>query len=125
VLEVRREGFSALLTGDLEEAGEQQIFREVKKVNCLKAGHHGSSTSTTPALLELTSPALALISCGKGNSYGHPHRETLERLQKAGCDIYRTDRFGAVTVTVKDEKRYTAEVWRKEEAYPAGAGWPK
>lgn len=125
VLEVRREGFSALLTGDLEEAGEQQIFREVKKVSCLKAGHHGSSTSTTPALLELTSPALALISCGKGNSYGHPHRETLERLQKAGCDIYRTDRCGAVTVTVKDEKRYTAEVWRKEEAYPAGAGWPK
>jgi len=58
--------------------------------------------TTDEEFLELTKPELALISCGEGNKYGHPHKETLERLKSIGAAIYRTDEEGCITVEVED-----------------------
>ena len=62
----------------------------------LKAGHHGSSTSTSEAFLDKVAPSVAVIQCGKDNSYGHPHKETLEKFKERGIQVYRNDRDGTV-----------------------------
>lgn len=111
VLYLEYEAFSALFTGDLEGDGEVSVTETLKSddmglgkngITLLKVAHHGSRNSTSYAFLETISPGIALISAGKNNSYGHPHAETLERLENAGCRIYRTDEIGAVTVTYHD-----------------------
>lgn len=87
---------SFLFMGDAEEDAEQEIAADVS-ADVLKVGHHGSSTSTSEAFLQKVSPSAAVISCGKDNSYGHPHRETLKKLEDAGITVYRTDTMGTVT----------------------------
>lgn len=89
---------SFVMCGDAEAGAEQDIIDSgaVLKADVLKAGHHGSSTSTSDAFLKKVSPAWAVIQCGKGNSYGHPHKETLEKLQTAGCQVLRTDEEGSI-----------------------------
>ncbi len=62
----------------------------------LKTAHHGSASSTGEELLNRISPRLAVISCGKNNRYGHPHREVLDRLEAAECAVVRTAGQGAV-----------------------------
>ena len=88
------------LTGDLEKEGEEKILEYGGGLSCdiLKAGHHGSSTSTSEEWLEAVSPELTLISCGKDNSYGHPHEETLERLREAESQILITMEEGAIGI---------------------------
>ena len=92
--------FALLLTGDLGNGGEQKILENGDITDCqvLKAGHHGSSTSSSAEWLAAASPELTLISCGEDNSYGHPHQETLERLAQAGSGILATKDWGALTV---------------------------
>jgi competence protein ComEC len=97
---------SFLFTGDAEEAEEHDLLAENKSaLDCdvLKVGHHGSSSSSTSEFLNAVSPDVAVISCGEDNSYGHPHGETLRRLEAAGADIYRTDQDGTVVVTTDGE----------------------
>lgn len=101
--------FSMLLTGDVEGAGERQLTayldeRAVRNLTVLKVSHHGSRGTTSDALLQQLQPAIAVISCGKGNRYGHPHQETLERLAAVGTAIYRTDEKGAIIVEVSEDK---------------------
>ncbi len=108
VLYMQYESFSALFTGDLEGDGETEVTKILKKydngvgnlnLTLLKVAHHGSRNSTFLPFLEAAAPRIALISAGKDNSYGHPHTETIKRLENAGCRIYRTDEGGAITVT--------------------------
>ena len=73
-------------------------YGSLPDLELLVAGHHGSRDSTTGELLERVRPELAVISAGKGNSYGHPAPETLERLDGVGALIYRTDLQGTVVV---------------------------
>lgn len=89
---------SFLFTGDAEAESEEIILADGYGVGAdvLKCGHHGSSTSTTDAFLEAVDPFYAVISCGKDNSYGHPHRETLQKLDSRGVTVYRTDEDGTV-----------------------------
>ncbi len=97
---------SFLLTGDLEGAAEAALISEARgqlKSTVLKVGHHGAQRATTAALLEAVRPAYALISVGAGNSYGHPGRETLERLRQSGAKVYRTDLDGAVVCRTDGE----------------------
>ena len=70
-------------------------------VDVLKVGHHGSSTSSSYAFLREVMPEYGVISCGTGNSYGHPHEEVTSRLYDAGVTVYRTDQQGTV-VAVSD-----------------------
>lgn len=97
-----------LFTGDAEEEEEYTVTADVK-CDVLKVGHHGSSTSTSGAFLTAASPEYAVISCGAGNSYGHPHTETIDKLKKAGVNIYRTDLQGDIVMTC-DGKNITVNV---------------
>ena len=89
-----------LFTGDAERAAEKDILENGGDISAtvLKAGHHGSSSSTSDKFLEAVSPSAVIISCGDGNSYGHPHKETIEALKESGIPYYRTDESGTVTV---------------------------
>jgi len=91
--------FDALLTGDAYKDVDRLVAPTLTEpVEVLKVGHHGSDTSTDPLLLEDARPALALISVGRFNRYGHPAPEVLDRLRRSGAEIHRTDREGAVSV---------------------------
>lgn len=92
-----------LFTGDAENSEENTITADID-CDVLKVGHHGSSTSTSRAFLTAASPEYAVISCGMGNSYGHTHTETLDRLEGAGVKIYRTDLQGDIIMTCDGEK---------------------
>lgn len=100
VLMVEWGAFGALLTGDAEEPVERLLLERglVPPVDVLKVGHHGSESSTTPALLDAARPRLALVSCGIDNEYGHPAPVTLDHLSAASVGVLRTDTDGAVEV---------------------------
>lgn len=87
-----------LFTGDAETPSENEmlIAGAPLKSTILKAGHHGSSTSTGDDFLEAVSPEAVVIMCGYDNSYGHPHREILEKLDVADVEVYRTDLQGSI-----------------------------
>lgn len=102
-------GYSVLLTGDVENAGEAALVEELRRrgirgVTALKTAHHGSRNSTSRELLAQVTPEAAVISCGKNNRYGHPHEETLARLETVGAQVLRTDRQGAVTMCLKKNR---------------------
>ena len=101
---------SFLFTGDAEELSESEILRSGFEVQAdvLKIGHHGSQTSTSEAFLKAVSPKYAIISVGAGNSYGHPNENVIERLEKNGVTIYRTD-FDKDIVVYSDGKQYFEE----------------
>lgn len=94
---------SFLFTGDAEEESENDITGDVSS-DVLAVGHHGSSTSTSDRFLERVDPMFAVISCGKNNDYGHPHWETLEKLEDGDVTVYRTDTLGTIVCTTKGEK---------------------
>lgn len=92
---------SMLLTGDVEEEGEAEIterWEPGRRIQILKAGHHGSSTSSSGAFLDAVAPQLAILSYGKDNSYGHPHEETLRRFEERGITAWATAEHGMITV---------------------------
>ena len=109
-----------LFTGDAEKQAERDILEYCAdngislQADVYKAGHHGSSTSSGDVLLEAVAPAWTVISCGKGNSYGHPHEETLEHFRMRGIQIYRTDEQGSI-VAYSDGRDITWEVVGKSE----------
>lgn len=100
VLMVRYGSFRLLLMGDAEAEAEHDIIRRGLDVRAsvLKIGHHGSKTSTSDRWCHAVQPKIALISVGKENTYGHPSRQVLERLQRIGSRVLRTDRNGAITI---------------------------
>ena len=77
---------------------QREISRLLPDVELMVAGHHGSRYSTTEELLAAVRPEVAVISVGKNNRYGHPAQETMERLNNAGAELYRTDLQGTVTI---------------------------
>jgi competence protein ComEC len=92
---------SFLFTGDAEHEAEEAMLEAgvPLQADILKLGHHGSSTSTTDAFLAAVDPEVAIYSAAEGNSYGHPHRETVAKLKEAGIPMYGTDVSGTVTIT--------------------------
>ena len=118
VLYLRYEGVGVLLAGDISAAVERGLVKEsalaegifdsggyrvrLEETDILKLSHHGSASSNTEEWLALLSPEKAVVSCGKGNSYGHPAPETLSRAEAAGAELYRTDELGDIVLSVKD-----------------------
>lgn len=103
VLLVRSAGLRLLLLGDLEPPAQQALLRTpaaagLGGVDVLKVAHHGSAYQD-PGLIRLVSPRLALISCGRGNPYGHPAPRTVAFLRAGGAAVLRTDEDGALAVT--------------------------
>ena len=89
-----------------EEKKQNETWNHKRIMQCdvLKVAHHGSSGSSSEIFLETINPKLSLISCGKNNSYGHPHEETLERLELVGSKIMSTADSGAITLELKRRK---------------------
>ena len=103
-----------LLTGDAEVVNEENILADGYQISAeiLKVGHHGSTTSTSQAFLDAVSPEVAIISLGAGNTYGHPHKETMEKLSAANIQIYRTDEDNTIIVQT-DGKEYHVTTGKK------------
>ena len=109
---------SFLFTGDMEKDAETDMLDHGMDVSAdvLKVGHHGSSTSTSYRFLYEVDPEYAVISVGKDNTYGHPHRETVAILGDAGVPMLRTDELGAIlAVSNGSEIIFT---WEKQSAQP-------
>lgn len=97
--------FQMLLTGDVEAGGEKNLLielgrRGINDVDVLKVAHHGSRYSTSQEFLDVLDAKLAIISCGRNNLYGHPHVETLERLERDGSAVWNTAERGQITVEI-------------------------
>lgn len=92
---------SFIFTGDAEGISEREMTESgrLSKVDVYKAGHHGSSTSGTESFLSVIRPEVAVISCGAGNSYGHPTEAALKRISVYTDKIYRTDLCGTIVIT--------------------------
>lgn len=104
--------FSMLMTGDAESRAEDCLINDINKeraanvdikdelsdITVLKVGHHGSKYATSDKLLKTIKPQYALISCGINNRYGHPHSETLERLEDNNCKVYVTNTLGEIII---------------------------
>ena len=113
-----------LFTGDMETDAENDMldYWEGKvdwKADVLKVGHHCSNTSTGYRFLNEVNPAYGVISVGKGNDYGHPHKEPMSRLRQAGVTILRTDELGTIQA-VSDGKEVTF-TWQNQSAVPENA----
>ncbi len=99
VLKVTYGNISFLLTGDAGVALEKEMMQQNVKATILKAGHHGSNTSSSQSFIQAVQPEVTILSYGKDNKYGHPHAEVVERLQAIGSKIYATAEAGTVTVS--------------------------
>jgi competence protein ComEC len=94
-------GRRILLTGDVEDDVDPLLVaRGLPPIDVLKVAHHGSKTASTPAFLDVVRPAVAIVSAGAGNPYGHPARSTLDRLAGTGARVMRTDTDGSVEVAI-------------------------
>jgi competence protein ComEC len=104
-------GSRILLTGDVEKPAEFRLLEAAPAMlacDVLKVAHHGSSSSTAAAFLRTARPRIAAISCGRENSYGHPAAEVVQRLERAGARIYRTDRDGTTTFVLREGRIFVA-----------------
>lgn len=116
---------SFLFTGDAEATAEMDILANGIDISAdvYKVGHHGSRSSTSQRFFKAVKPDYAVISCGEGNSYGHPHAETLNTLRTNGVAVYRTDEDGTIIAT-SDGKTISfnvpaSETWKAGE--PTGS----
>lgn len=108
VLRIRYNVVAVLLPGDIEREAEERLVSTAGDLSSqiMKAPHHGSRTSSSETLLRAVRPEVVVISAGRNNRFGHPHPETLGRLEAHGIVIHRTDINGTVIIT-SDGNRYT------------------
>ncbi|MDO8577616.1 MAG: ComEC/Rec2 family competence protein [Dehalococcoidales bacterium] len=110
VLNLRYGDTDFLFTGDAENITESRMLIQsivpIPDIDILKVGHHGSMTASSPTFLDLIKPKAAVYSAGAGNTYGHPHRQTIINLSKIGAKIYGTDVHGTVVFST-DGTGYT------------------
>ncbi len=116
VLLVEYRGFRALFPGDGGLHAESRLAGRVGPVDLLKVGHHGSRSATGEAWLSELAPRAAVISLGRGNRYGHPHAEVIDRLTRHGIGIWRTDQLGTITVTT-DGRTFLIEGRGRHETF--------
>ena len=104
-----------LFTGDSEEPNEIEMLDsfELESVDFLKVAHHGSSTSSTDNFIKEVSPSIGVISCGYKNQYGHPHKSTLETLDKYNVKTYRTDMAGDLVFYSDGNKIFTTKKYKQ------------
>lgn len=108
VAKITYKNTSVMIAGDAESKAEKDILKNSYdySADILKLGHHGSRYSSTEKWLQAVNPQYAVISCGLNNDYGHPHSQTLDRLDKLGIEYFRTDALGTI-VFVSDGDTFT------------------
>ena len=95
-----------LFTGDIESISEKKIVttykdnKNILKSTCLKAGHHGSKTSSIKEFVDIVNPKYVLVGVGIGNKFGHPNASVIEYFEKKGVQLFRTDHDGEITINV-------------------------
>ncbi|ODV57152.1 DNA internalization-related competence protein ComEC/Rec2 [Lysinibacillus fusiformis] len=108
VLYMRQKAFTALFTGDLEKYGEQQLMMYygplIANLTLLKAGHHGSKTSSIESFVELVRPRVTVFSAGLQNRYGHPHEEVVERFTNRNLATWTTGVDGTIEVRIQSNR---------------------
>ena len=121
VLMVQHGNNRFLLTGDMEREAENDLVESGAdlKADLLKVGHHGSESSTGYIFLREVMPKYSVISCGKGNSYGHPHADPLSRLEDAESIILRTDECSTIVARSDGESIYF--LWGDDYLYQDAA----
>ncbi len=99
--------FKAIFSGDIEGNMDKYLLGNgiLEQVNYLKVNHHGSKNGLTKTILEVLRPEVAVISAGKNNRYGHPHKQTLDLLNDYSAKVYRTDQVGDVEI-ISDGKSF-------------------
>lgn len=95
--------FSVLFLGDAEKDVQQKLAPQMKLATVLKTGHHGSRNGTIEEILQVVRPAIAIISAGKENKYGHPHAEAINLLKSFAIRIFRTDQNGTIEINSDGE----------------------
>ena len=118
-------GIKIMVTGDLLEEDELKMIEYYRnkssiqenplKCDVLKIAHHGSKSSSSEAFLDAASPSIAVIQVGANNFYGHPHQQTIDRLEERGIPIYRTDMNGAVGIDIRRGKIHLVDTMRMIE----------
>lgn len=103
---------SFLFMADAETEIEHEFIDKFERIDVLKAGHHGSSTSSSNYFLDIVDPTYAVISCGFDNKYGHPHKEVLDRFNENNIFVYRTDLQGTIIATTNG-----TDIWFNTEPF--------
>ena len=98
-----------MVTGDLLEEDEHKMVEyyngtDTLRCDILKVAHHGSKSSSSEEFLDAADPEIAVIQCGRNNFYGHPHKQTLDRLEERGIQVFRTDLSGAVGIDIRGSR---------------------
>lgn len=115
VVMLRYRKIKLMITGDLTGEDEEKMLEYYKRhygnykmLRCdiLKSPHHGSRYSNSEKFLRAVSPRAVVIQAGENNIYGHPHKETLERMERLGIDVYRTDKSGAIGVDIRGGNKF-------------------
>lgn len=116
VLNITYKNNSFLFTGDCEEDNEMEMINsyDLEDIDFLKVAHHGSYTSSSLPFLQETTPDIAVISCGYKNSYGHPHKSTLDNLESVDAKIFRTDKNGSMQFYSDGQKIYSKVKYKQE-----------
>ena len=128
VLFIRYAGVNVLLGADISSKRENDLLEEflaleeifnvgeytapLRETDILKVSHHGSGSSSLQQWLELLGVKTAILSCGAGNSYGHPAEAAVSRLTLSGAELYRTDELGDITITISPDGAYRME-WHR------------
>lgn len=109
-------GMRFLMEGDAEKQVERAALESgrVPQATLFKAGHHGSATSNTAEFVQAVNPSFAVISCGKDNSYGHPHEDVLENFDQVGTRVFRTDQNGTIVAYVDADRVLQIAVTQQE-----------
>ncbi len=122
VFTVQFGNIKALFTGDAERSVEAELLKNKKLIDAdiLKVGHHGSRYASSAAFLNAVSPSVSVIQCGEGNSYGHPHDETIKRLNDISSTVYQTYKDGTVVFRTdgKTLKKTSGEEFKKNKSSP-------
>lgn len=116
VILMRYNNYEFLFTGDAEKENEAEILSScnLPDIEFLKAGHHGSSSSSTKEFIEKIKPEAVAISCGYNNDYGHPHRSVLDTFRENGAVVYRTDKNGSLVFYCDDNGIFTKKKYKTE-----------
>lgn len=112
VVNMTIEGMDFLFTGDIDAVVEQELSGKWPQVEVLKTAHHGSDTSSSAMFLKETAPQLAIISCGEGNVYGHPHEAVLQRMEQSQIPYQITWQTGAVWIEKSKLGKVTAYTYK-------------
>jgi competence protein ComEC len=126
VIELRYGQVSMLLTGDIGREVEQALIPtlDLLPVVVFKSPHHGSGTSSSQEFMDAVKPDVVVISSGRGNSYGHPVPSVLDRYQRAGAGIFRTDQDGQVELSTDGQSLEVATFTGRRGWFSASPSWP-